>query len=237
MREAVPLIEVQKLSKEYKMGEVTVKALAGVDLVINKGEFIVILGPSGSGKSTLMNIIGGMDVPTSGSVKFKGKDIAAFHEKELTVYRRDQIGFIFQFYNLIPSLTALENISIAAQLVTRPLSSLEQLELVGLEGRASSFPSQLSGGEQQRVAIARAIVKDPELLLCDEPTGALDSTTGKKVLQVLLDINQKQGKTVVIITHNGDIGKIAGRIIKMADGKISEDITNHRREEIERIGW
>lgn len=231
------LIEIKGVTKEYVMGDVKVKALDGIDLIVRKGELIVILGPSGSGKSTLMNIIGGIDTPTQGHVFFKGKDISLFNEKELTNYRKDSIGFIFQFYNLIPSLTAEENVAIAGELVEKPLSANETLALVGLKEKAASFPSQMSGGEQQRVAIARSIVKNPEMLLCDEPTGALDSTTGKKVLKVLHDINKNWDKTVIIITHNIDIAKMAKRVIRMADGKIVEDKINPEPLPVERVEW
>jgi len=231
------LIEVKGVSKEYVMGDVIVKALGGVDLTVEEGELIVILGPSGSGKSTLMNIIGGIDTPTQGHVYFLRKDISLFNDSELTNYRKESTGFIFQFYNLIPSLTAEENVAIAGELVKTSFSPIKTLALVGLEERAKSFPSQLSGGEQQRVAIARAIVKNPVMLLCDEPTGALDSTTGKMVLKVLQDINQKWGKTVLIITHNVDIAKMAKRVIRMADGRIVEDRINPEPLPVERIAW
>lgn len=230
-------LEVKDVTKQYLMGEVIVKALNKVNLTIAKGELLVVLGPSGSGKSTLMNMMGGMDVPTEGNVYFQGQDISLFKEKQMTNYRKENIGFIFQFYNLIPSLTALENVTIASQLVNNPLPAVETLSLVGLKERARSFPAQLSGGEQQRVAIARAIIKNPEMLLCDEPTGALDSTTGKKVLKVLQDINARWNKTIVIITHNADIAKMAKRVIKMADGRIVEDQVNPEPISAERIVW
>lgn len=232
-----PILKTNNLTKEYIMGDVKVVAINDVDLEIYPGELIVILGQSGSGKSTLMNILGGMDRATQGEVFYKERDIEKFKEGELTDYRKENVGFIFQFYNLIPTLTAIENVEIAGELVKEPLNSMEALEMVGLAERKDSFPSQLSGGEQQRVAIARAIIKNPELLFCDEPTGALDSKTGKMVLRVLQEINQKYKKTIVIITHNVQISEMATRVIKMADGKIVEDYKNESQLEVEKIEW
>ena len=200
--EDMPIFRIEHLRKEYVMGEVTVAALREVSLVVDAGEFLVILGQSGSGKSTLMNIMGGIDTPTSGEVYFQGEQLSAYSEKQLTYYRREHIGFVFQFYNLMPNLTAEENVEMATEIVANPHDPQEMLRLVHLEERRDHFPSQLSGGEQQRVAIARALAKRPEVLLCDEPTGALDLATGKLVLEVLSEVNAETGATVVIITHN-----------------------------------
>ncbi|WP_083774470.1 ABC transporter ATP-binding protein [Desulfurivibrio alkaliphilus] len=204
------------------MGEVEVRALDGVDLDLYQGELVVLLGPSGSGKSTLLNILGGLDRPTAGTVVCGGRDLGAAGEAELTEFRREMVGFVFQFYNLIPSLTAYENVAIVTEIAADPLSPEEALGLVGLQGRLDHFPAQLSGGEQQRVAIARAIAKRPRVLLCDEPTGALDSTTGVAVLEVLQRINREVGTTTVLITHNADIARMAHRIIHVSDGRISQ---------------
>ena len=204
------------------MGEVTVNALRGVDFELYEGEFVVVLGPSGSGKSTILNIIGGIDRATSGSVVVGGKDIARANEREFSKYRRSAVGFVFQFYNLIPNLTAYENIVLAAELSSDPIPPQELLEAIGLGDRGSSFPTQLSGGQQQRIAIARAITKNPFLLLCDEPTGALDHTTGIQVLRLLKDFNEKYKKTVVIITHNAQIGEMGDRVFHIKDGLIDK---------------
>lgn len=218
MRESV--MDVKGLTKDYIMGEVTVPALRGVDFSLYAGEFVVVLGPSGSGKSTILNIIGGIDRATSGSVIVNNKDIAKANEREFTNYRRTAVGFVFQFYNLIPSLTAKENIMLAAELSNNPIPPQELLEAIGLGDRGNSFPTQLSGGQQQRIAIARAITKNPFILLCDEPIGALDYTTGIQVLRLLKDFNEKYKKTVVIITHNTTIGEMSNRVFHIKDGLI-----------------
>lgn len=231
------MLRVEHLSKRYQMGEIQVDALVDATFTIEEGEFVVILGPSGSGKSTLLNIIGGMDQPTSGKAFLGDREITAMNEKELTDFRRDHVGFVFQFYNLMASLTAEENVELATELVENPIPVLEVMEAVGLSDRLEHFPSQLSGGEQQRVSIARAIAKNPEILLCDEPTGALDFTTGISILELLHDINQKFGKTVVIITHNQDIALMADRVIKMRSGRILENIQNETPLSVHEIRW
>jgi putative ABC transport system ATP-binding protein len=231
------ILEIVDLTKEYIMGEVTVKALRGVTFSLYSGEFVVILGPSGSGKSTMLNIIGGIDRPTAGSVVFGDKDIAGASEKELTQYRRKSIGFVFQFYNLIPNLTAWENISLASELSAEPISTDELLENIGLHDRSGHFPSKLSGGEQQRVAIARAVSKNPAILLCDEPTGALDFQTGIQVLRILKDFNLKYKKTVVIITHNAGIGQMGDRVFYIKDGLIDQIVTNEHPIQPEEVSW
>jgi len=214
------IMEVSNLKKDYIMGEVTVNALRGVSFSLYEGEFVVVLGASGSGKSTLLNIIGGIDRATAGSVIVNNRDIANASEREFTKYRRNAVGFVFQFYNLLPNLTAKENINLAAELSSDPISPQELLEAIGLGERGASFPTQLSGGEQQRIAIARAITKNPFLLLCDEPTGALDHVTGIQILHLLKDFNVKYNKTVVIITHNASIGQMGDRIFHVKDGLI-----------------
>ena len=231
------ILEVTNISKDYIMGEITVKALRGVSFDLYDGEFVVILGPSGSGKSTMLNIIGGIDKPTSGSVLFNERDIAHATEKELTAYRRTAVGFVFQFYNLIPNLTARENIVLSTELSTNPIPPDELLESIGLGERGTHFPPQLSGGEQQRVAIARAIGKNPALLLCDEPTGALDINTGVQVLRILKDFNKQYKKTVVIITHNASIGGMGDRIFNVKDGLIDSIIHNESPVEPEEVNW
>lgn len=231
------MLQAEHLSKRYQMGEIQVDALIDATFTIGEGEFVVILGPSGSGKSTLLNIIGGMDQPTSGKAFLGDREITAMNEKELTDFRRDHVGFVFQFYNLMASLTAEENVELATELVENPIPVLEVMEAVGLSDRLEHFPSQLSGGEQQRVSIARAIAKNPEVLLCDEPTGALDFTTGISILELLRDINQKFGKTVVIITHNQDIALMADRVIKMRSGRILENIQNETPLSVHEIRW
>nr|WP_034430099.1 ABC transporter ATP-binding protein [Caldisalinibacter kiritimatiensis] len=230
-------MKVESLSKNYQMGEVTVKALRGVNFEIYEGEFVVILGPSGSGKSTLLNIVGGMDNPTEGKVFIQGEEVTNYNEKELTLYRRNKVGFVFQFYNLMANLTARENVELATELCKAPLDIDEVIENVGLSDRSGHFPSQMSGGEQQRVAIARAVAKNPLLLLCDEPTGALDFKTGISILSLLNKINKEYGKTVVIITHNSPIAEMADRVIKMRSGKIIENKINQNPLEPERIEW
>jgi putative ABC transport system ATP-binding protein len=217
---SVPVFQIQELTKIYRMGEVEVHALRAVTLTLPDGEFVVLLGPSGSGKSTLLNIIGGLDVPTSGQVLYRDTDLTRADEAELTAYRRRHVGFVFQFYNLIPSLTALENISLVTEISTEPMPPAESLRLVNLDARGDHFPAQLSGGEQQRVAIARAIAKRPAVLLCDEPTGALDISTGIVVLEALARVNAELGTTTVVITHNSAIAAMADRVVRLADGRI-----------------
>ncbi|MBN2447706.1 MAG: ABC transporter ATP-binding protein [Phycisphaerae bacterium] len=218
----MPLLRVERASRVYRMGDVEVAALSGADLAIRRGEFLVILGPSGSGKTTLLNVIGGMDRPTSGRVWYGDMELSAMGAVAQTAYRRDSVGFIFQFYNLVPTLTAYENVQVATELVSSPLDPSEALRLVGLADRAGHFPSQLSGGEQQRVAIARALAKRPELLLADEPTGALDLQTARGVLGLLQELNRSQGLTSVLITHNPAIAGIAKRTVRMVSGRIAE---------------
>ncbi|WP_455385805.1 ABC transporter ATP-binding protein, partial [Acidihalobacter prosperus] len=208
------------LSKDYRMGEVTVHALRGVDLDLYAGEFVVLLGPSGSGKSTLLNILGGLDAPTSGTVFYGDHDLSIYDDTALTRYRREHVGFVFQFYNLIPSLTARENVALVTEIASAPLPPEEALGMVGLAERMDHFPAQMSGGEQQRVAIARAIAKRPEVLLCDEPTGALDVHTGVVVLEAISRVNRELGTTTVVITHNAVIAEIADRVIQLSDGRI-----------------
>lgn len=232
-----PVFEIRELAKTYTMGEVQVHALRGVDLDVDEGRFIVILGHSGSGKSTLLNILGGLDVPTSGRVLYRGREMTAASEASLTEFRRDRIGFVFQFYNLIPSLTARENVDLVTEISDNPLSSDAALALMGLGDRADHFPAQLSGGEQQRVAIARAIAKQPDVLLCDEPTGALDISTGVVVLEALVRVNDELGTTVVVITHNAAIAGLAHRVITLADGRIVGDQRNQARMGAREIRW
>lgn len=231
------IFKVAGLTKIYRMGEVTVQALRGVNLEIYPKELIVLLGPSGSGKSTLLNILGGLDTATDGQVIYCGKDITKASEQELTEFRRFHVGFVFQFYNLIPSLTAIENVAVVTDIAKRPMKSEDALALVGLGERLDHFPSQLSGGEQQRVAIARAISKNPEVLLCDEPTGALDSSTGILVLEALDRVNRELGTTTLIITHNADIAGIADRVIYMKNGAISNIIINTQKTPISQLRW
>ena len=231
------ILKVENLSKYYQMGEVTVKALEDVSFEVVKGEFIVILGPSGSGKSTLLNIIGGMDTPSGGRVLFNDELITNFTDKELTMYRRNKIGFVFQFYNLMATLTAKENIELAVEICENHIDIDEVVDAVGLGDRADHFPSQMSGGEQQRVAIARAVAKNPQILLCDEPTGALDYETGIQILKVLKDVNIKYKNTVIVITHNASIANMADKIIKMRSGKITDVIINSDPVSAERIEW
>jgi len=214
------IVSVRSASKIYRMGEVDVPALRGASLDIYDGEFLIVVGPSGSGKSTLLNLVGGMDRPTSGTVTFLDDTISDYSDRQLTMYRRTQVGFIFQFYNLIPSLTALENVQVAIEIVPEPMDAVEALRMVGLEDRADHFPSQLSGGEQQRVSVARALASNPRLLLCDEPTGAVDLETSRQVLGLLLDLNRQLRKTVVLITHNSAIAGISDRVAHIRDGAI-----------------
>jgi len=234
---AANLVEVKNVSKEYVMGEVTVKAAANMSFCIETGEFVVILGPSGSGKSTVLNIVGGMDRPTSGEIWVEGRNIAELSDKDLTLYRRNSIGFVFQFYNLMPNLTALENVELVMQTSDSPLDAREVLNDLGLGERLDNFPSQLSGGEQQRVALARALVKNPVLLLCDEPTGALDYQTGKSILKLLNDINRNRKKTVVIITHNAAIAAMADKVIRVRSGQVESLEMNRDPLPPERIEW
>jgi putative ABC transport system ATP-binding protein len=229
-RPANPVVfEARGLTKVYKMGEVEVHALREVDLTLSGGELLVLLGPSGSGKSTLLNILGGLDVPTAGSVFYRGEELTTADESQLTRYRRHHVGFVFQFYNLIPSLTARENVSLVTEITEHPMDPDDALRLVGLGDRMDHFPSQLSGGEQQRVAIARAIAKRPDVLLCDEPTGALDIATGIVVLEAIEKVNREIGTTVVLITHNAAIAEMADRVVAMADGRIADQRRNARR--------
>jgi len=231
------VLTAEKLSKVYRTGTVDVHALREVDLQLIRGDFVVILGPSGSGKSTLLNILGGLDTPTSGRVRFFDHDLVAANQQELTRFRREHVGFVFQFYNLIPSLTAIENVSLITELAERPMDPKECLELVGLADRMHHFPSQLSGGEQQRVSIARAIAKRPDVLLCDEPTGALDVETGKLVLEVLDRVNREFGTTTAVITHNAAIAAMAGRVLRMHSGRIVRETRNAVRARPSDIEW
>lgn len=231
------LIEFKNVSKVYKLGEVEIPALNGVDFTVERGEFVVVLGASGAGKSTVLNILGGMDTATSGEVIVDGEDITKYKPKRLTLYRREKVGFVFQFYNLISNLNALENVEFAASVTDNHLDPAETLARVGLSERAKNFPSQLSGGEQQRVAIARAVAKNPLLLLCDEPTGALDYKTGKMVLQLLEDVNRKYDKTVILITHNSAIAPMADKVIHVRSGKVESVDINAERVPIENIEW
>ncbi|MDE3136694.1 MAG: ABC transporter ATP-binding protein [Acidobacteriota bacterium] len=231
------VFHVHQVSKIYRMGEVEVHALRGVDFDLYPGEFVVLLGPSGSGKSTLLNILGALDVPTSGEVIFYDHDLSAADDRERTRYRREHVGFVFQFYNLIPSLTARENVALVAELAENPMPPEEALATVGLSERLDHFPSQMSGGEQQRVAIARAIVKRPEMLLCDEPTGALDYETGKMVLDALARVNRELGAMVVVITHNSAIAAMADRVIRLRSGEIVEVRRNERKASPEEVVW
>lgn len=237
MPERGTIIEARGLTKTYRNGPTEVRALRDVDFAARRGEFVVVLGPSGSGKSTFLNILGGIDSASSGSVLFDGQDITCFGERELTRYRRDHVGFVFQFYNLVPSLTALENVALVTEIAARPMRPEEALDIVGLSGRHGHFPAQLSGGEQQRVAIARAIAKRPDLLFCDEPTGALDSATGVLVLDALVEANRTTGATTLIITHNATIQQIADRTLRFADGHIVDEIANPTRKRPGDLSW
>jgi putative ABC transport system ATP-binding protein len=228
---------LQRVGKTFRMGEVAVEALRDVTLDVRQGEMLVLVGPSGSGKTTILNIVGGLDTATSGRVWFRDREMTSFTPGELTRYRRDTVGFVFQFYNLVPNLSAKENVMVSTELSNHPMDALEALRLVDLEDRSDHFPSQLSGGEQQRVAIARALAKKPDLLLCDEPTGALDFTAGKRVLRMLVDLKQRLGKTVVLITHNSAIGPVADRIVRLRSGQIVEVADNPQPVPPEEITW
>ena len=230
-------IEVKNLSKIYQMGEVKIKAIENVSFSIDEGELVVILGPSGAGKTTILNILGGMDSPTSGSIIIDGTDISKYNRKELTKYRRYDIGFVFQFYNLVGNLTALENVELANQICKNPRDSKETLKSVGLGDRIDHFPAQLSGGEQQRVSIARALAKNPKILLCDEPTGALDSKTGKMIIKLLQDTCHDTKTTTIIITHNAIIAEIADKVIKVKNGTIEDIMINKNSKKVEEIDW
>jgi putative ABC transport system ATP-binding protein len=225
------------LTKTYRMGEVTVQALRGVDFDLFEGEFVVLLGPSGSGKSTLLNILGGLDIPTAGEVIYRDHNLTRADDQALTLYRRDHVGFVFQFYNLIPSLTALENVALVTEIAAHPMRPEEALALVGLGHRIHHFPSQMSGGEQQRVAIARAIAKRPEVLLCDEPTGALDISTGALVLEALERVNRELGTATAVITHNAAIAAMADRVVRIADGRVVSVHTNARKAPVGELQW
>ena len=230
-------VEFQNVGKTYHMGEVEIHALHDVNFQVEKGELVVIVGPSGAGKTTLLNILGGMDVLSTGTVMLDGREISGMNKKQLTEYRRHDVGFVFQFYNLIGNLTALENVELANQICKEPLPAEKSLRDVGLEARMGNFPSQLSGGEQQRVAIARALAKNPKLLLCDEPTGALDYQTGKAILQLLQDTGRKTGMTVIIITHNSALTAMADRVIKVKNGTVSSVKLNEHPQDIAEIEW
>ncbi|MBR5804511.1 MAG: ABC transporter ATP-binding protein [Clostridia bacterium] len=230
-------IEIRDVRKQYRMGEVTINALDGIDFSVEKGELCVVVGPSGAGKTTLLNILGGMDTATSGEIIVDGVHIERFSQKQLTLYRRETVGFVFQFYNLVQNLTARENVELATQICRHPYDTDQVLELVGLADRKKNFPAQLSGGEQQRVSIARALAKNPKLMLCDEPTGALDYQTGKQVLKLLQDCCRKQGMTVIIITHNAALKPMADRIVTIKNGRIDDNMRNPEPVSIEKIEW
>jgi putative ABC transport system ATP-binding protein len=232
-----PVLSAHAISKVYKMGEVDVRALNAVDFTLHKGELVVLLGASGSGKSTLLNILGGLDTPTTGEVLYRGGNLTIAGEAELTQYRRHNVGFVFQFYNLIPSLTAEENVALVTDIVDEPLSPREALELVGLSERRDHFPAQLSGGEQQRVAIARAVAKRPQILLCDEPTGALDFRTGVRVLEVIRRVNRELGTSTAVITHNAPVGEMADRVLTLSDGRIQSEHHNATPKDPSELSW
>lgn len=230
-------VELKDVHKIYQMGEVEIRAVDGIDFSINQGEFVVIVGPSGAGKTTVLNILGGMDKASSGSVLVDGKNVAEYSNKELTRFRRDDIGFVFQFYNLVQNLTAKENVELAAQICKNPLEAVSVLTEVGLEGRIDNFPAQLSGGEQQRVAIARALAKNPKLLLCDEPTGALDYQTGKQILRLLQRTCWDKKMTVIVITHNSAIAAMANHVIEIKNGRVAREYYNEDPLPVEKIEW
>lgn len=231
------VFQARGITKVYDMGEVKVQALRGVDMELSPGELVVLLGPSGSGKSTLLNILGGLDTATEGHVTYYGKDLTKANDRELTEYRRFHVGFVFQFYNLIPSLTALENVAVVTEVAKEPMKPEDALDMVGLSDRLNHFPAQLSGGEQQRVAIARAVAKNPAVLLCDEPTGALDFATGIIVLEVLERINRELGTATVLITHNADIAGMADRVVYLSDGLISKEKRNEQKKSPQDLHW
>ena len=230
-------VKLENITKIYHMGEVEIRAVDGIDFSIQKGEFVVIVGPSGAGKTTVLNILGGMGTASGGRITVDGQDITKYSERQLTGYRRDDIGFVFQFYNLIPNLTALENVEMALQICRNPLDARAVLKEVGLEERMDNFPAQLSGGEQQRVSIARALAKNPKLLLCDEPTGALDYNTGKAILKLLQEMCREKGMTVIVITHNSALAPMADRLIKIKNGKVSSMKVNENPISIDEIEW
>ena len=231
------VLQARGLTKTYRMGEVDVRALQGVDLDLHRGELIVLLGASGSGKSTLLNLLGGLDAPTAGTLIWRDHDLTRAAERDLTEYRRDHVGFVFQFYNLIPSLTARENVALVAEIAPEPMAPEEALRLVGLGSRLDHFPSQLSGGEQQRVALARAVCKRPDMLLCDEPTGALDAATGRLVLEVIERLNRELHCTTAVITHNAPIARMADRVITLSDGRIVSETFNRVRADASELTW
>jgi putative ABC transport system ATP-binding protein len=231
------ILAAHDVSKVYQMGDVEVHALRGVTVPLYEGELMVLLGPSGSGKSTLLNILGALDVPSSGQVLYQGRDIATAGDRELTEFRRENVGFVFQFYNLVPSLTARENIALVTEISETPLDPTEALELVGLTDRMDHFPAQLSGGEQQRVAIARAVAKQPKILLCDEPTGALDFKTGIRVLEVIDEVNRSLGTTTAVITHHAPIASMADRVVALSDGRVASDRTNDEKVSPAELTW
>ena len=230
-------IQFNDVVKTYKMGEVEIKALDGISFPIEQGEFVVIVGPSGAGKTTVLNILGGMDKPTSGEVLVDGKDISKYTEQELTAFRRDDVGFVFQFYNLVQNLTAVENVELSVQICANPIDAEKVLGEVGLGNRLDNFPSQLSGGEQQRVSIARALAKNPKLLLCDEPTGALDYITGKSILKLLQDTCKEKNMTVIVITHNSALTPMADKIVKIKNGQVDKILINENPAPVEQIEW
>lgn len=230
-------VKLKDITKVYHMGEVEIRAADNINFSIKKGEFVVIVGPSGAGKTTVLNILGGMDTATGGTLTVDGKDITAYDSRQLTGYRRDDIGFVFQFYNLIPNLTALENVELALQICKDPLDAKKVLEDVGLGDRLDNFPAQLSGGEQQRVSIARALAKNPKLLLCDEPTGALDYNTSKEILKLIEDVNKKYGNTIIMVTHNEAIKNMADHVIKLRDGAVRHNDINTNKVSAEELEW
>jgi len=230
-------IELKNVKKTYQMGEVIIKAVDDVSFSIEEGEFVVVIGASGAGKTTILNLLGGMDQVTSGTILVDGNEISEYNKKMLTRYRRDEIGFVFQFYNLVQNLNAIENVELAVEICKNPMNPVEVLSNVGLKDRMQNFPSQLSGGEQQRVSIARALAKNPKLMLCDEPTGALDYTTGKSILKLLSDTSKKQGMTVIVITHNSAITPIADKIITLRNGKVESVVKNANPMSIDKLEW
>ncbi len=235
--QAKSYVKLENVSKIYGSGEVKIVAVDEISFEITKGEFVIIVGPSGAGKTTVLNILGGMDKASSGKILVDGKNIAGYSSRQLTSYRREDIGFVFQFYNLVPNLTALENVELALQICKDPLDARTVLEEVGLKGRFGNFPAQLSGGEQQRVSIARALAKNPKLLLCDEPTGALDYQTGKSILKLLQDMCRNRGMTVIVITHNSALTPMADRVIRIKNGKVSSMVQNDHPTPVEEIEW